>query len=307
MELNLGDENKLKYRNDWIKDFFEMDYSTSEHSHDMKSFINFTIQLMGVENSDFPHELVTEYVYRHYDSVREIPERSEEVIWNRNYRCIQDADVDSDFEETKQHLLSKLNSNIRIAITQYEVIDGKDRTLEEEMQKEVSDLQSIINELNERAKKLQKDIDSYYSNFISVLGIFIAISFSLFAGATVVTKLLSLTVDTKSAVGANIMFAGFATFLVYILILGLVIGIGKITNRFYDFSYRVLFVISSLCGSTVLFGFLYRSNFLGRDMIYYYSLGIVFGTLVLYALFSLILFRKGTAFKKWLIEKRKRK
>lgn len=307
MELNLGDDNKLKYRNDWIKDFFEMDYSTSEYSQDMKSFIYFTIQIMGVKNSDFPHELVTDYVYRHYDSVREIPERSEEVIWNKNYRCIQNIDVDSNFEETKQHLLSKLNSNIRIAITQYEVIDGKDRTLEEEMQTKVLYLQSIINELNERAKKLQKDIDSYYSNFISVLGIFIAISFSLFAGATVVTKLLSLTVDTKSAVGANIMFAGFATFLVYILILGLVIGIGKITNRFYDFSYRVLFVISSLCGSTVLFGFLYRSNFLGRDMIYYYSLGIVFGTLVLYALFSLILFRNGTAFKKWLIEKRKRK
>lgn len=308
MELNLGDDNKLKYRNDWIKKFFEMDYSTSKEVPDMKSFIKFTIQIMGVENSDFPHELVTDYVYRHYDSVREIPERSEEVIWNRNYRCIQNTtDLDSNFEETKQHLLSKLNSNIRIAITQYEVIDGKDRTLEEEMQTKVSDLQSIINELNERAEKLQEDIDSYYSNFISVLGIFIAISFSLFAGATVVTKLLSLTVDTKSAVGANIMFAGFATFLVYLLILGLVIGIGKITNRFYDFSYRVLFVISSLCGSTVLFGFLYRSNFLGRDMIYYYSLGIVFGTLVLYALFSLILFRKGTAFKKWLIEKRKRK
>lgn len=307
MELNLGDNNKLTYRTKWIKSFFEEDYSTSEKPQfkDMSQFISYAIQIMGVENADFPHELVTDYVYKHYNSVREIQSRKDEVIWDKNYRLIQQVSTNCD--ENKHHLLSKLNSNIRIAITQYEMIDAKDRSLEQTLQEKVKSLQETLNELDTRAKNLQTDIDSYYSNFISVLGIFIAISFSLFAGATVVTKLLSLTADTKSAVGANIMFAGFSTFLVYVLILGLVIGIGKITNKGYDFSYRVLFVLSSLCGSTVLFGFLYRSNFLGRDQLYYKSLAIVIFVLVMYAALSLFLFKKVTKFENFMIETRKSK
>lgn len=300
--LNLGDNDKLKYRTLWIQEFFEKDLEIQHtESEDVSRFIEYTIEIMGVENSDFPHELVADYVYKHYDSVRESKSRSEEVIWHKNYRFIQK------FNETTQHLLSKLNSNIRIAITQYELIAAKDEALEENLKKKVSKLQETIESLESKAKKLQKDIDSYYSNFISVLGIFIAISFSLFAGATVVTKLLSLTADTKSAIGANIMFAGFSTFLVYVLILGLVIGIGKITNKGYGFSYRVLFVISSLCGSTVLFGFLYRSNFLGRDQLYYKSVVIVIFALVMYAALSLFLFKKGTKFKNFMIETRKSK
>ncbi|MCS8562453.1 hypothetical protein [Weissella cibaria] len=304
--LNLGDNDNLKYRTLWIQEFFEKDLETQHtESEDVSRFIEYTIEIMGVENSDFPHELVADYVYKHYDSVHESKSRSEEVIWHKNYRFIQKSDIN--FNETTKHLLSKLNSNIRIAITQYELIAAKDEALEENLEKKVSKLQETIESLESKAIKLQKDIDSYYSNFISVLGIFIAISFSLFAGATVVTKLLSLTADTKSAIGANIMFAGFSTFLVYVLILGLVIGIGKITNKGYDFSYRVLFVISSLCGSTVLFGFLYRSNFLGRDQLYYKSVGIVIFALVMYAALSLFLFKKGTKFKNFMIETRKSK
>lgn len=143
------------------------------------------------------------------------------------------------------------------------------------------------------SNKVNERINSMYSGFVSVLGIFIAISFSLFGAATLLNDIFT---TANKDIGLNIMLAGFATILIYILIIGLLQGVATITKNYYYFSLRKLFVIISIDGGVILCGFIYSHSYFS---IKHFSLLI--GIVLLYFCICCFIYAMGTPVKKWLI------
>lgn len=105
----------------------------------------------------------------------------------------------------------------------------------EEKNKELADtkgeLQKAQGELTEAKQDIVDATSRLYSGFVSVLGIFIAISFSLFGSATLFHAAIKSSEVNKASVGQMIILVGIITLLIYLLVSGLFFGIHSILNR----------------------------------------------------------------------------
>lgn len=178
-----------------------------------------------------------------------------------------------------------------------ELSDGQNKLVGSygEMQKEFD------RQFEETEGKLDEKIDSLYTSFISVLGIFISISFSLFGAATLLKNIFTISTEngfnvSAKVIGTNILLAGIATILIYLLIVGLLQGISALAHKYYFFSIRRLFVIIAVAGGVILSGFIY-----GHSVVSWSHLGLLVCSLVLYGIICLIIFAIGRPVKEWLI------
>lgn len=173
-------------------------------------------------------------------------------------------------EDRVYNQLKKTINHIELAVIQ------KDSLLQTQLDhiKQLNDgLKDLNSSYEEMKTELKRDIqnseyrfdarvDTMYNSFISVLGIFIAISFSLFGAATLLKNIFTIATSngfdvSAKVVGTNISLAGFSTILIYLLVIGLVQGISTVTNKNYFFSLRKLFVVIGVAGGVVLSGYAY--------------------------------------------------
>ncbi len=150
-------------------------------------------------------------------------------------------------------------------------------------------------------ERFSTKVDSMYSSFISVLGIFIAISFSLFGAATLLKNIFTISTEkgfnvSPQVIGANISLAGFATILIYLLIIGLVQGISTLTNKQYFFSLRKLFVVIGVAGGVIVSGYLY-----GHSAPSWTHMLLSLSLLLAYLAVWMFIYSKGTVIKMRLI------
>lgn len=213
--------------------------------------------------------------------------------------------------------LIKIVSHIELSNTQKESLYQNQMQQISELSNGQNQLVGSYEEMEERFRyqftrteeKLSEKMDKFYTSFISVLGIFISISFSLFGAATLLKNIFTISTEngfdvSAQVIGTNVLLAGFATILIYLLIVGLLQGISSLAHKRYFFSIRKLFVIVSVAGGVIISGFIYSHSTLSWSHLIF-----LVCSLSLYGIVCLIIFAIGRPVKEWLIHcaDRKRK
>lgn len=210
-------------------------------------------------------------------------------------------------------ILLKTYQNMSLSDAQYQSLLGQDNVeaLNSDIQTLKNNLESSTNEFD---KKVDERMNSVYSGFVSVLGIFIAITFTLFGGMNLLSKIFSNIAKGATHVdtGLTIMLSGIFAILIYLIILGLTSGLSRLTQQrsyFYkeDFSFRTLFIIITINVGIAIFGFTYSRGpffwdvpFLGGYQFEWTALNIS----ILYTMMVLLLYRNGRILKKWIVNPR---
>lgn len=205
-----------------------------------------------------------------------------------------------DHDDRVYNQLKKTISHIELAIIQKTSLLQTQRDQIKELGDGLTQLNSSYKEMQ---TKLDRDIknsedrfndrvDTMYNSFISVLGIFIAISFSLFGAATLLKNIFTIATSegfnvSAKVVGTNISLAGFSTILIYLLVIGLVQGISTVTNKAYFFSLKKLFVVMSVALGVVVIGYFY-----GHASPSWKHMGLVFAFLSGYIILGLLIYKK---------------
>lgn len=276
----------------------------------------------NLDQSVTPYSRISSIIFSFPDKDIELSD-----ILNRLSNRIRQSCVESGGEITGKYLyLLKVSENLSLANTQKIFLYGSQQSdideirsqyneisdeLKAEAQTITGDVNNKIDEIKKEYYKITKELDeavdtrmnAIYSGFVSVLGIFVAISFSLFGAATLLNNIFNIATrkgfDTSSnVIGTNIVLAGFTTILVYLLIVGLFQGIGSITNHIFDFSIRRFFIIMAIAGAVIISGFLYSHS--NPNITHVAFISVV---LLVYTILCLIVYKFGTSIKKIVLPK----
>lgn len=220
-------------------------------------------------------------------------------------------EIDSDSNETVPadlNILIKTYENISLSDAQYRSLLGEEKI--KSLKDEIYDLTNNLDNVN---KTIDNRMNNIYSGFVSVLGIFVAISFSLFGGVNLLENLFKDMAggSTPENIGISIMLSGFFIVLLYILILGLTSGLSRVTqkeNYFWeDFSFRTLFIIMSISCGIIIFGFMYHIGtvdwkvpFLNNYIFKWNAINV----LIIYLFVCFMLYRRAAAFKNIVVNPR---
>lgn len=203
------------------------------------------------------------------------------------------------------NILIKTYENISLSDAQYRSLLG-----EEKIKSLNDEIYGLTNNLDKVNETIDNRMNNIYSGFVSVLGIFVAISFSLFGGVNLLENLFKDMAGgaTPKNIGLSMMLSGFFIILIYILIIGLTSGLSRVTQKenYFgeDFSFRTLFIIMSISCGTIIFGFMYhigtvewRLPFLSNYIFKWNALNV----LIVYLFICFMLYRRAAAFKSIII------
>lgn len=246
-----------------------------------KKIIELWNAISNMEGSVIPYARISQIIFTLEDDVADVILRMEDVV----NQIRQKSEVDDKLLEN--YGIDKVIQNLNLANTQKsflyrsqqnditdirETYEIKMSSLEEKAEQITEDIEQKIEEVKKSSDKLSNELDSavdnrmnsIYSGFVSVLGIFVSISFTLFGAATLIKNIFDISTsqgfDTSHKVlGANIILAGFTTILVYLLIVGLMQSISSVTKLDYDFSLRRIFVILFVSSGIIIIGFIYKN------------------------------------------------
>lgn len=201
--------------------------------------------------------------------------------------------------------LAKIYEHISLADTQFKYLLNE---------KKIFELHDTVNKVNDNVEnyinKIDDRINSVYAGFVSVLGIFISISFTLFGGVNILNELFSnIKNSSDSATGKAIVLAGIATLLIYLLSFTLLNGVQRLANRFSirlspwneyanrrheDLRYRNLFIVLSIGIGIIIFGSKYGEHWsiiLGIQFNY-------FTIMIPYIILCLIILKHGVMIRR---------
>lgn len=204
------------------------------------------------------------------------------------------------------HPLAKIYEHVSLADTQFKFLlnEGKIIDLDKKVHKVNNNVEHYITKIDDR-------INGVYAGFVSVLGIFISISFTLFGGVNILNTLFSnIKNSSNSAIGEAIVLAGITTLLIYLLSFTLLNGIQRLANRFgfrpapwddyvmsnrrEDLRYRNLFIVLSIGIGIIIFGSKYGQHWsiiLGIQFNY-------FTIMIPYTILCLIILKHGVMIRR---------
>ncbi|USS88228.1 hypothetical protein M3M39_01760 [Fructilactobacillus hinvesii] len=169
-----------------------------------KTFTNI-LKTMNDDNIHVPYEMITQRVF-------ECDENQLDVVIktaNESLTVVENDENKNIIDSTRRHLeLSKI----------------QDRFINEKTKK----ADEKLNEINENSEKLSEIKNSIYSDLISVLGVFTAISFAAFGGITAVSNMFHGLDNNKSHVGFLLICASISFLLIYGVSVTLFVGINKL-------------------------------------------------------------------------------
>ncbi|RMC49754.1 hypothetical protein [Lactobacillus sp. ESL0228] len=186
--------------------------------------------------------------------------------WN-NYRLFY-AIKDLPFSENERKLIEKtVNENLITVVEKQQqplskkINDQKDKLVEQE-----GNLDKYTKKLDKYTKKLDKytkKLDGVYSEFITILGIFTAITFAIFGGINTINSIssnLNISSNSPQNLGNLLIGAAVLGIVLFGIITVLFAGIAKITKKGYNLppllTISVLAIISAMFMIGLVFTFL---------------------------------------------------
>lgn len=221
--------------------FLTTSFSKEEEAN--KFFKGFLKNDWTFKNGEIPYDIMTNFIFH---SGIEYPEQT--VSSNIDF-LIQNWEKAKKFETMQdcQTIMQKVMNHTRLAFTQRDTFQSM-----------VNEAQLTVSKLNENVDKIQKKTAKISVEFTTVLGLFTSIVFALFGGVQVVANLLNSNKPlTARDLGNNIVLASIATLLVFLLLISLLSGISKITEKHYDPFTKVTALILSLIITMMIGGLLY--------------------------------------------------
>lgn len=203
-------------------------------------------QAMHYYRDDFHihNNLLSKYVYEHYDEVNISPAQKNNIFWEENIHNLNQYlntilnVAESSKENNKKNILKliqnkeaieelapKMEEHIKLALLQYETFFSEIESVKEKASDLSKELESKENKLKDATKKL----DNSTANFISMLGIYSALIFGVFGGFDAFKSIFSNMKNTPISiifVDGSILMIGLIT-LVFILLQAIGILSGK--------------------------------------------------------------------------------
>ena len=184
-----------------------------------------------------PYERITNYIY----SMNVVPDRKR--IENSITLRLDEIEGTNDLKEaTLRH--------VELAITQKEYIDKNIEAANKTLKKINNEFKEIDNEL----KKIQDTKSKIYTDFITILGIFTAITFAIFGGLQLIGNCLgNLTGKiTLSKIGGILIIASVILLSVYLILIALMIGLSKLLSRNEDKRYKFTGKVTACIIGTII-------------------------------------------------------
>lgn len=224
-------------------------FTTKMSTNDLKVYF----KTIHYTKSDFHihNNLLSEYVYNHYNDVNISPAQEHDVFWQENIhslenylnRLISEAEsIRNDREKTKrigeeivltliqnkeaiEELAPKMEEHIKLALLQYETFFSEI----EDIKKQANVLSQELETKEIELKKATKKLNNSTANFISILGIYSALIFGVFGGFDAFKAIFSNMEKTPIStvlIDGSLLMVGLIT-LVFILLQSIGILSGK--------------------------------------------------------------------------------
>lgn len=121
----------------------------------------------------------------------------------------------------KDELLTRVNRQIKLCIIQAKTINLAAKEAHE-----------TAHEAHKAAKEAQQVKDKIYTDFITILGIFTAITFATFGGLQLIGNVFgNIKKFNLYSVGLDMMLGSILMFGIYIILMALIIGISKLKDK----------------------------------------------------------------------------
>lgn len=230
------DKTRELLNNTFCELLFEEGSLSKEETKQLSNVIETAMTGLKGEWS-IPYEKITHKIYSM--SPEKILDIEKDVKEKLDTVKLEKADP-QDFIKIKNDTLR----NINLAVQQRQYID-----------KTLSDAEKGLNTV--------KDIkDKIYTDFITILGIFTAITFATFGGLQLLGNIFGKTLSTVNSnrgIGNAIILAGFYILAIYIILCALFGGLQKLQNRTFIILQNKagLFIASSVL--IILFGVVYQA------------------------------------------------
>lgn len=196
------------------------------------------------------NNLLSEYVYNHYDDVNISPSQENNIFWQENVHnlkqyldkllnAVETLGNDNSLKEEDKQIFKKLAQNkdlieelapkmeehIKLALLQYETFFNEIESVKTQAHKLTKDLETKERELTKATNKLNNST----ANFISILGIYSALIFGVFGGFDAFKSIFSNMKKTPIStvlIDGSVLIIGLIT-LVFILLQSIGILSGK--------------------------------------------------------------------------------
>lgn len=135
---------------------------------------------------------------------------------------------------------------------------------ENEIQSLTTNAQKLIkqqNSINDRYKEIKTENQHLSSNLITILGMFTAITFAIFGGLQLLGNVFGNAISDKGTshfvIGNSIILGGFFVLSIYVIMLILFEGIGKLTKQDLGLSIKTMIITIIVTLLIVLAGYVY--------------------------------------------------
>lgn len=184
-----------------------------------------------------------------------------ELVFNYGAEHIREFNLwDSKADSRDEHendLKQRIIRQVKLSISQYTAIylvskEANDISNRAKMTAEKAN--NIADDAKKIANKAEKVKDKIYTDFITILGIFTAITFATFGGLQLIGNVFgNIKKFDLYSIGLDMMLGSILMFGIYIILMALIIGISKLKNK--DDEYKINKKIASWILKAFLFIF----------------------------------------------------
>lgn len=225
-----------------------VEYVLSENIQIKKfeNILNVAEKLNGNHKWHVPYDVLTQEIYKKPKS--ELDRLY--FIAMENFSSLNPSEF---IEQIKNDTLR----NIRLAVCQKKYIAENIKNANEKLEEINDKAQRVSNEFKTIKSGLEKIKDlrsKIYTDFITILGIFTAITFAIFGGLQLIGNCLgNLTGKiTLSKIGGILMIASVILLSVYLILVALMIGLSKLLSRSGDKRYKFTGKVTACIVGTII-------------------------------------------------------
>lgn len=280
------ESNNTKDTDTFIKILGDFINSSSDLVFDEKSFNKKFMELLqsakSIHKEFIPYSEITRIVYSYgTDGVDVFVSKFKEEISKR----LHDQSPDDEIKE-EYLILLKCSEHINLASKQMKTLynqlnsklDQADERLDT-LDSRIGEIDKMAGNLKEKSEKLDENYSKLTVDFVTILGIFTSITFATFGGLQLLGNVFGRvkSLSTNESVGSAIMLGAIFLFGTYLILVALLTGISKLTDRNYTttfptrylmiLSFTLVFVLGLLYANPswikILYNNMFRSVLLG--------------------------------------------
>ncbi|QLG77561.1 hypothetical protein [Leuconostoc gasicomitatum] len=262
------------------------------------------------QNNTFTDDNIANTILRMEEAVSKIRENNLEDEQLRKGYGIDKVIQNLDLANTQKVFLYKVQQNDINQIrekygSKLNDLDNQAKHITHDVDQKVNEFEYAYETISEKLNKtVDTRMNTIYSGFVSVLGIFVSISFTLFGAATLLKNIFTISTTkgfdtTPAVIGANIMLAGFATLLIYLLLIGLMQSVSSVTKINYDFSLRRTFIVTFIAVGIIISGALYKDP----NLNFYITLYRYKWVICSYLIIGILTYRFGSKLKDFILKR----